>query len=108
LKINCLASLAVVLILAAGSGSASGGCSPDDRLKLFEQGWDRAKVDQFCGGTEAASVSPPNNNSAAIPNQQPATSCVTSVGRCPLTVAGYKGGPCTCYTTYGTYFGVLE
>lgn len=42
------------------------------------------------------------------PPPQLATSCVTSAGACPLAMALTVGSPCTCYSPYGTYFGVAR
>lgn len=55
---------------------------------------------------------PPSNYPPPTYQQPPplarAHACVTSSGQCPLSENAVVGTPCTCYSPYGTYFGVAQ
>jgi len=54
--------------------------------------------------------SPPAYRPQYQPPPQRASICTTSAGPCPLPVTIFVavGSPCTCYSAYGTFFGVAR
>src|SRR5262249_50024700 len=112
------AILVVSLVLGlVAHPSAGATCSTDDRLKLFEDGWDKTGADKFCGGGDTDSRSRPSRRGSDdddldaprtprprvggdSPSQNQPTICVTNGGTCALTVRGIKGAVCLCYTPF--------
>jgi hypothetical protein len=119
-------TLLVLNLMLAGPTLVRAECSDAQKLQLFEKGWTKSQVHQFCaaGDSSAApadnksnysSGSSPSGAYSYLPPPPPPPAyadtvhlCVTNYVTCRMMVVAIPGGPCTCYMPYGTYFGVVR
>jgi hypothetical protein len=105
--------LVAVALLSAAPRPAAARCTNEERLKLFDDGWSKARVDDFCGSAGGAtdpssSRSDREEQSARSSPVGVATVCATPAGTCALTVRGVRGGYCTCFTPAGAFYGIAQ
>ncbi|MBI4516568.1 MAG: hypothetical protein HY699_12220 [Deltaproteobacteria bacterium] len=124
-----LAVLTLAAMLGATAVMVSAECTAEMKAKMRRGKMSAAEIEAACGADDDDGEEPvrkhrkprraardedadwPDEPSYRHPGQQGqavASTCITSVGSCPMVVAGPAGYPCTCVTPFGPVYGTAR
>lgn len=106
--------LVVMALLATTAMTVSARCTDNQRLELFDAGWTKSRVDEFCNRDRNPSSALPSSDSSDGSRRGPsqaftaATRCATPGGECALRGRAVRGDACTCLTSSGAVYGIAQ